>query len=71
MGNHEQPRATKGNQWRPGATLGEQWQPLLGRRFYAPGEPPGETFPQLVSFFRTLGVAREKAAFERLGATWC
>ena len=37
MGNHEQPRATKGNQWRPGATLGEQWQPLLGRRFYAPG----------------------------------
>ena len=37
MGNHEQPRATKGDQWRPGATLGEQWQPLLGRRLYAPG----------------------------------
>jgi len=34
-------------------------------------EPPGETFPQLVSFFRILGVARKNAAFECLGAIWC
>ena len=36
-----------------------------------PPEPPGETFPQLVSFFRILGVARKNAAFECLGAIWC
>lgn len=34
-------------------------------------KPPGETFPQLVSFFRILGVARKNAAFECLGAIWC
>ena len=34
-------------------------------------QPPGETFPQLVSFFRILGVARKNAAFECLGAIWC
>jgi len=34
-------------------------------------KPPGESFPQLVSFFRILGVARKNAAFECLGAIWC
>ena len=44
---------------------------LLLRDAQSYAATPGETFPQLVSFFRILRVARKNAAFECLGAIWC